>query len=100
MLELLEKRVKSRFSHRQILLFLGKDEDEKKSELDYRLERLRQFLLIPKTTKLAFSATFRKEWNAHIEDLLEKSNFRNLMERLLDVDLSERVMKNILVSKF
>lgn len=83
-------------------MFLGKDDDddEKRTELEYRLERLRHFLLIPKITDFKFTGSFRKEWNADIEMLLKKKNFKNLMERLLDIDLSERLLKNILVSTF
>jgi hypothetical protein len=96
-IELLEKRVKSRFSHRQIFLFLG---EEGGNNLDHRLERLQQFLLIPSDAKLDVTPSFKKLWNNHIDLLLRDKNFKNAMQRLLDLDLSEKSLKNILVSLF
>jgi hypothetical protein len=96
-IELLEKRVKSRFSHRQIFLFLG---EESGNNLDHRLERLQQFLLIPSDAKLDVTPSFKKLWNNHIDLLLRDKNFKNAMQRLLDLDLSEKSLKNILVSLF
>jgi origin recognition complex subunit 4 len=93
-IELLEKRVKSRFSHRQIFLFLG---EEGGNNLDHRLERLQQFLLIPSDAKLDVTPSFKKLWNNHIDLLLRDKNFKNAMQRLLDLDLSEKSLKNILV---
>lgn len=92
-IELLEKRVKSRFSHRQIFLFLGNDD----SQLDRRIERLRQFLLIPNSEKLDVKPAFKKHWNLQINSLMEDKNFKSLMQRVLDLDLSETCLKNILV---
>ena len=96
-IELLEKRVKSRFSHRQIFLFMGTDETRGQSNLEYRLERLKAFLLIHNDETLDVSASFKKEWNAHVGSLLKDKNFKSVMQRLLDVDLSEKSLKNILV---
>ncbi|XP_044264223.1 origin recognition complex subunit 4 [Tribolium madens] len=93
-IELLEKRVKSRFSHRQIFLFLGNDND---NHLDQRLERLQKFLLISNHQSLDITPAFRKQWNSSVNTLLQNRNFKSLMQRLLDLDLSERSLKNILL---
>lgn len=95
-IELLEKRVKSRFSHRQFFLHLGREENSTLSNLDHRLKRLEQFLLIPKNNT-DFTTNYKTQWNSNIKNLLKDKNFICSMQRLLDIDLSETTLKNVLV---
>ncbi|XP_970921.2 origin recognition complex subunit 4 [Tribolium castaneum] len=93
-IELLEKRVKSRFSHRQIFLFLGNDNE---NHLDQRLARLQKYFLVPIQQSLNIVPSFKKQWNSSVHTLLKDRNFKSLMQRLIDLDLSERSLKNILL---
>lgn len=96
-IELLEKRVKSRFSHRQIFLFLGQDENSEKSNLDYSLSRIQNYLKLPDDGNLKLNKSEIQHWNKALEKLLKEKKFKNCIQRIVDVDLSERTLKNILV---
>ncbi|CAH0551731.1 unnamed protein product [Brassicogethes aeneus] len=93
-IELLEKRVKSRFSHRQFFLFPGQ-EDENKSNLDLYLEKIEYYLKLPGSLKI--SAASKKAWNSNLEDIMNEKKFKNILQRIIDIDLSVHTLKNILI---
>ncbi|KAF5305656.1 hypothetical protein FQA39_LY18967 [Lamprigera yunnana] len=88
-IELFEKRVKSRFSHRQIFLF------SKQNGIKQRMERVQNLLSLKPTTNL--SKSYVKGWNKSIQDLIEKKEFQSLMQRILNIDPSEQTLKNMIV---
>nr|XP_023016496.1 origin recognition complex subunit 4 isoform X2 [Leptinotarsa decemlineata] len=96
-IELLEKRVKSRFSHRQIFLFPG-IENEEQSDLEHMLSKLEQYLLIPEKSDVKISMAVKKQWNADIKSLLNDKKFKSLMQRLSEIDISERTLRHILIN--
>ncbi|KAJ8960326.1 hypothetical protein NQ318_004060, partial [Aromia moschata] len=95
-IELLEKRVKSRFSHRQIFLFPCDNGDNTESTLDRTLKRIEYYLLIPEKSKVNINSATKKHWNKNVKALLEEKKFKNAIQRLVDIDLNERTLKNIL----
>lgn len=97
-IELLEKRVKSRFSHRQIFLFPGGSENA--SHLDQRLSLIQNFLTLDDKgcRKEKIAASFKNDWNKNIEVLVTSKKFRQLMQHLLDVDTTDQTIKNVMVS--
>lgn len=95
-IELLEKRVKSRFSHRQIFLFVGQNENSGISNLEHTLSRIETYLKLPEG-KLKVSKQVIQAWNKDLQLLLKNKKFKNCIQRIVDVDLSERSVKNILV---
>lgn len=96
--ELLEKRVKSRFSHRQIFLFPGNCEDI--SHLDQRLNLITKLLVLKDTScrEENLKSTSQKDWNKSVDTLINNKKFRMLMQDLLDIDTNDHTIKNILVS--
>lgn len=97
-IELLEKRVKSRFSHRQIFIFPGRSEQV--SHLHQRLGRIRAFLTLDDENCKAekVSNAFKNDWNRSVEGLIASKKFKQLMQDLLEIDTSDQTIKNILVS--
>ncbi|XP_066255079.1 origin recognition complex subunit 4 [Euwallacea similis] len=92
-IQLLEKRVKSRFSHRQMFLYPGPCEGSEESDLKFALERIKWYLQVPeKEHKLR-----KNEWNTSIEMLVNDKGFQNAVQRLIDLDLNENILKNILL---
>ncbi|XP_025833386.1 origin recognition complex subunit 4 [Agrilus planipennis] len=89
-IELFEKRVKSRFSHRQIFIFM-------ENNLDHRINCILNYLQISKNDT-SLNKNVIKNWNNHLLVITEDKNFKNLMQRLLDIDLTERSLKTILIS--
>lgn len=94
-IELFEKRVKSRFSHRQIFLFAGVDRADV-TELDLRLEKIREVLSVENESKSDLPSSFAKEWNKHVKKLVGDKNFAQIMERLMYIDNKPQTLKNIL----
>lgn len=97
-IELLEKRVKSRFSHRQIFLFPGPEIVSKTTDLEHAISHINYYLKIDNSTNSKILTKMKKEWNLNLDALLENKKFRNIIERLVDVDNSEAALKNLLVS--
>ncbi|XP_064098029.1 origin recognition complex subunit 4-like [Macrobrachium nipponense] len=87
-IELLEKRVKSRFSHRQIHLF-----SEEKFDPHY-LDTFRVLLQLPSTFP---SKSFTKEWNANITALTKDANACSLLKRQYDTTHDVRSLKTLLM---
>ncbi|KAB0803410.1 hypothetical protein PPYR_00380 [Photinus pyralis] len=90
-IESLEKRVKSRFSHRQI--FLSPKEDHT-FEIDRRLKRIQNVLCLKPSTRL--SKKYVNSWNRHIEDLIDDEKFHTFMQRVLEVDPGEQTLNNLM----
>ncbi|KAK4884660.1 hypothetical protein RN001_000931 [Aquatica leii] len=88
-IELFEKRVKSRFSHRQIFLF------SENNQIENRLQRIKDLLCLKHNEEL--SKNYVDEWNKAIQQLLKDKKFRNLMQRMLHVDSSDQTLKNMLI---
>ncbi|XP_050297559.1 origin recognition complex subunit 4 [Anthonomus grandis grandis] len=96
-IQLLEKRVKSRFSHRQMFLYSGPEEKSEISDIDFALNRIKWYLEIPNKAEIKISTIVRDQWNSHIQSLIVDKKFRNVIERLIDIDLNENMLRNILV---
>ncbi|XP_060520688.1 origin recognition complex subunit 4 [Cylas formicarius] len=96
--ELLEKRVKSRFSHRQLFLYPGVEETDQVSNLDYALERIRHYIKLPDEIRFESLNGTKNQWNSKIDVLLKDKKFRNIIQRLVDLDLNERTLRTILIN--
>ncbi|XP_057655982.1 origin recognition complex subunit 4 [Diorhabda carinulata] len=94
-IELLEKRVKSRFSHRQIFVFPNVSDANK--SLDYLLHKIKYYLTVPDYNN-KISKNSKKSWNSSIENLLTNKKFQSIVQRLADIDITERTLKNILIN--
>lgn len=100
--ELFEKRVKSRFSHRQIFLFPGHSKDNK-SSFELRTQRVKQLLTYTDNLTKEDSKKFGsdvKQWNKDIENLVKDKKFLDTMQQMYDITVDERDLKNLLVSLF
>lgn len=107
-IELLEKRVKSRFSHRQIFLFPGDSaaSEQPKTAFDDRLELFRHLLSIPDDENVnrieqqyddfTIDPQFGTMWNEYIESLVGNVTMINLLKRMYQLDVSERSFRNFL----
>nr|CAD7569195.1 unnamed protein product [Timema californicum] len=89
--ELLEKRVKSRFSHRQVFLFPPAD---KKVGFKARLTLLEKLLLLPMTEPL--EPVYVHCWNEHVLSIVADPEVRHVCKRLYDSDQSERTFRTFL----
>lgn len=86
-IELLEKRVKSRFSHRQIHLFpVGK--------FDSYLDTFKLLMQLPSSF---LHKDFAKSWNSHIEALAKDTNVNSLLKRQHDITRDIRALKTLLM---
>jgi origin recognition complex subunit 4 len=88
--ESLEKRVKSRFSHRQVFLF-------PKIEFDDYLEIFSSLVSLPLSDDRISSFTNCKEWNKQIEELLHDKEVLELLRRLFDHSSNYYIMKQFVV---
>ncbi|XP_017784040.1 PREDICTED: origin recognition complex subunit 4 [Nicrophorus vespilloides] len=91
-IELLEKRVKSRFSHRQYFLYAG-GENAEVDGLNLRMEKIRNLLTINNN-----KSNIVNNWNKSVSKLCSDKKFRTLNQRLMDIDLNERTLKNVLLT--
>lgn len=92
--ELLEKRVSSRFSHRQILLMPNYDLNERMSLVSFYL------LLKKKPPALRkVSQEFINKWDENTETLLNSSKVMGYFRKQLDIEPSLKSLKNVLVIK-
>ncbi|KAJ9598651.1 hypothetical protein L9F63_010666 [Diploptera punctata] len=87
--ELLEKRVKSRFSHRQIFLFHNND-------FLARMKLLQEILSVPEEVK-ELDKVLIDSWNNQIEELCAEKKVKDVMSKLFNVDNSERTFKSFLI---
>lgn len=86
-IELLEKRVKSRFSHRQIHLFpVGK--------FDSYLDTFKLLMQLPSSF---LHKDFAKSWNSHIEAMAKDTNVSSLLKRQHDITRDIRALKTLLM---
>ncbi|KAL9914635.1 origin recognition complex subunit 4 [Glossina fuscipes fuscipes] len=116
-IELLEKRVKSRFSHRQIFLFPNADDFSEfvklfetllkipnERELKKHAERVASLKLLQSNQltfhrnhydpgKYKFNKRITDRWNKHIDALLQQNNVRQALQSLFDYDVSEAGLK-------
>lgn len=81
-IELFEKRVKSRFSHRQIFLF----PPDASCDVDSKIARINDLLRVDDSN-----------WNASIDRLTKDAALRSCVQRLCDIDTSEKALRQILV---
>lgn len=82
--ELLEKRVKSRFSHRRITLFPS-------------IENRFKDLLLPENLSKENWGDIQ-EWNKHVSDILEDKNLQKSFKLFADLTNNHNEIGNILVS--
>jgi len=95
--ELLEKRVKSRFSHRQIFLFSDGGQKEQ-SGFEMRMALLKSLLMLSEDEVCLSAIVFIHCWNCHVEDLCAENPVRDVMRKMLNMDNSERTLRSFLVS--
>ncbi|ERL92166.1 origin recognition complex subunit 4 [Dendroctonus ponderosae] len=93
-IQLLEKRVKSRFSHRQMFLYAGSEET---SDLDFALDRMAWYLELPPKCPVGITSKARDAWNLNVQELLKNKKFRAVTERMIGLELSEQILKNVLL---
>ncbi|XP_070546256.1 origin recognition complex subunit 4-like isoform X2 [Ptychodera flava] len=86
-IELLEKRVKSRFSHRQIHIFSSLTFEEYK-------EVFVEILSLPKTFP---ERKFMQQWNQHVKELSEETMTVDVLQRLYHSDKNIRALKSFLL---
>lgn len=97
-IELLEKRVKSRFSHRQIFLFSGGGQKEK-SSFEMRMALLKSLLMLSEDEVCLSAVVFVHCWNSQVDDLCMEEPVRDVMRKMLSMDKSERTLRSFLVSR-
>ncbi|XP_053979921.1 origin recognition complex subunit 4 [Hylaeus anthracinus] len=109
-IELLEKRVKSRFSHRQIFLFPGdtSSSEQPTSAFDDRLELFQHLLSLPDDENVNGIEQqydeyppFWSMWNEYIKSLVNNLTIVNLLKRMYQMDVSEtsfRIFLAVVVS--
>ncbi|KMQ91338.1 origin recognition complex subunit 4-like protein [Lasius niger] len=97
--ELLEKRVKSRFSHRQIFLFPGdtSSSEQPMSAFDDRLELFQNLLSLPDDENVnkveqqyddcTIDPQFGSMWNDYIKSLTSNVTMVNLLKRMYHIDV-------------
>ncbi|XP_016913628.1 origin recognition complex subunit 4 [Apis cerana] len=107
-IELLEKRVKSRFSHRQIFLFPGDMSlsEQPLSAFDDRLELFQHLLSLPDDENVnriehqyddcTIEPQFGSVWNDYIKSLVSNVTIVNLLKKMYQIDVSERSFRNFL----
>ncbi|KAI4490951.1 hypothetical protein M0802_010625 [Mischocyttarus mexicanus] len=107
-IELLEKRVKSRFSHRQIFIFPGdtSSAEQPTSAFDDRLELFIHLLSLPDDENVnrieqqyddcTIDPHFGSMWNEYIKSLISNVTMVNLLKRMYQIDISERSFRNFL----
>lgn len=107
-IELLEKRVKSRFSHRQIFLFPGDMllSEQPLSAFDDRLELFQHLLSLPDDENVnriehqyddcTIEPQFGSVWNDYIKSLVNNVTIVNLLKKMYQIDVSERSFRNFL----
>lgn len=88
--ELLEKRVKSRFSHRTILLLPNPSNED-------RLQ-LFQTLLTLKHVDGRKKDSFVKKWNDNISSLSKNISVRKVLENMLFCNTDQQMFRSFLVS--
>jgi len=96
-MELLEKRVKSRFSHRQIFLFLGSEQKEQRN-FEMRMALLKSLLMLSEDDVCVAGSVFVHCWNRQVEDLCMEESVQDVMRMMMNLDNSERTMRSFLVS--
>lgn len=90
-IELLEKRVKSRFSHRQIFLLNG--ENGKENSFDTYMEHIKRLLCLNNSQL----GNTNQQWNNEITKLFADKKLKSLIERLWSIDASKHTIQNVLV---
>nr|CAI5822513.1 unnamed protein product [Callosobruchus analis] len=97
-IELLEKRVKSRFSHRQIFLLPNESQSLKSDALQVTLNKIEQYLRLPEDSiKLKINSSLIKQWSKNLTNLVNDKKFKNVIQRLTDIDNSDAMLKDFLV---
>lgn len=86
--ELLEKRVKSRFSHNIIML-------KPPNEPSQLVDRLKNILKLRKNSKI--KADVRNSWNNNIDKLISDARIQNLTKDLLKLSNSYKKLNNLIV---
>ncbi|MCO5611933.1 hypothetical protein L7F22_066192 [Adiantum nelumboides] len=87
--QLLEKRVRSRFSHRKILFNPPLADD---------LQRLLPQLLSLPIDSNIIDTNYAEEFNSSTQDLFKSKDMKNILNSITNVDLSPRHMLNFLFS--
>lgn len=118
--ELLEKRVKSRFSHRQVFIFPNSDNfkeymklfanlltipsDKELKEQADRVAILKMFKSQEMTfyryhfnpAKYKFNKKIAESWNKYVQSLLKKDSVNKSLQSMFDFDVSDALLKTFL----
>lgn len=104
--ELLEKRVKSRFSHRQIFLNPSDTTTEEGAKFEDRVNLFKDLLSLPqrknvnksnsKDDDVQFDAGFVTKWNKQVEALANNDKLLSSMKQLYRLDINERAFRYII----
>lgn len=92
----MEKRVKSRFSHRQFFLYPVLPIEEFPF-LDYAIQVISRHLRLPHKGWNFISKEKQEEWNNDLKLFLENKKFKAILQRIIDINNTEAIIKNILV---
>lgn len=106
-IELLEKRVKSRFSHRQIFILPQKiPESEQITKLEDWMNLFKELLSIPDDENVnkiehlqddhCITPEFAKNWNAYISKLAEDQQMQGIIKNFQSYDVNERNFRHFL----
>ncbi|XP_014217384.1 origin recognition complex subunit 4, partial [Copidosoma floridanum] len=105
-IELLEKRVKSRFSHRQIFLHSYITSNSETSAIEERQELFQHLLSLPNDENVNeieeanqvcnISPKFCAAWNREIKDLAGNPKIKKLLKQMYRENPSEREFRNFL----
>ncbi|KAL7287898.1 hypothetical protein TKK_0017961 [Trichogramma kaykai] len=107
-IQLLEKRVKSRFSHRQIFLYPGDTSESETpiSAFEDRLELFKELLTLPEDENVNeteqankdcnIDPKFRAIWNKQIVNLADNPTVQNVLKMMHKHDRIERKFRNFL----
>lgn len=106
MIELLEKRVKSRFSHRQIFLNPGDTSEAPTNAFEDRLDLFKRLLSLPTdenvneieqiNTECNIDPKFRAAWNEQIRNLADNPKVISVLKRMHQTDRTERKFRDFL----
>lgn len=77
-------------------MFPGPESGDNTS-LEHALSHIKYYLQITNNTSVRISNKTQKQWNSELETLLKDKKFRNIIQRLINIDNTEVALKNLLV---
>lgn len=65
---------------------------------EFALNRFAWYLELPPNSPVGITSKARDAWNLSVQELLKNKKFRAIAERMINLELSEQILKNALVS--